>query len=172
MTLPAGYLFHNPDEDGNGPDESALDNGAAEAHPNMEHEANGYWDLADLTPQCGRRGDSLKLALSWTYHGTEGLGAYIDHGFEMAAHLADLVSSNSSFSLLSSNPPPCLQVCFYYNKQSDKDRNSKTTEAITKALIPRGFMVDFAPGEEGKFFRVVVQWADPERDRGGVGEGD
>jgi glutamate decarboxylase len=23
-------------------------------------------------------------------------------------------------------------------------------------LIPRGFMVDYAPGEDGKFFRVVV----------------
>ncbi|EHK99731.1 putative Glutamate decarboxylase 1 [Glarea lozoyensis 74030] len=26
------------------------------------------WDLADLTLQCGRRGDSLKLALSWIYY--------------------------------------------------------------------------------------------------------
>lgn len=156
MTLPAGYLFHNPDEDANGPDESAVDTGSADAHPNMEHEAKEYWDLADLTPQCGRRGDSLKLALSWTYYGTDGLGDYIDHGFEMAAYLASLVASNSNFSLLSTNPPPCLQVCFYFNKQSEKERNSKTTEEITKALIPKGFMIDFAPGEDGRFFRVVV----------------
>ena len=156
MTLPAGYLFHNPDEDANGPDESAVDTASADAHPNGEHEAKEFWDLADLTPQCGRRGDSLKLALSWTYYGTEGLGAYIEHGFEMAAYLASLVSSNAKFSLLSENPPPCLQVCFYFDKTGDKGRNSRTTEEITKALIPRGFMIDFAPGEEGKFFRVVV----------------
>ena len=30
------------------------------------------------------------------------------------------------------------------------------TTQITKALIRKGFMVDYAPGAEGKFFRVVV----------------
>lgn len=30
------------------------------------------------------------------------------------------------------------------------------TADVSKKLIPRGFMVDYAPGEEGKFFRVVV----------------
>lgn len=156
MTLPAGYLFHNPEEDANGHDESALDNGAADVHPNVEHDAKEVYDLADLTPQCGRRGDSLKLALSWVFYGTEGLGDYIDTGFEMSAYLASLISSNPKFSLLSQNPPPCLQVCFYYSKQSKKERNSRTTEEIAKALIPKGFMTDFAPGEEGRFFRVVV----------------
>lgn len=161
MTLPAGYLFHGAEEEGNpnGPDESAVDTGASSAHPNLETEAEAkeVWDLADLTPQCGRRGDSLKLALSWTYYGSEGLGAYIDQGFEAAAYLASLVSANAKFSLLSTNPPPCLQVCFYFRKkEGDAEANSRTTEAVTKALIPRGFMVDFAPGEEGRFFRVVV----------------
>lgn len=156
MTLPAGYLFHNPNEGANGVDESTVDTNSADAHPNTEQDAKEFWDLADLTPQCGRRGDSLKLALSWQYYGTEGLGAYIDQGFEMAAHLASLVSSNAQFTLLSENPPPCLQVCFYLDKQGESERNSRTTEEITKALIPRGFMIDFAPGEEGKFFRVVV----------------
>ena len=154
MTLPAGYLFHN-----NGPeDDSAVDTGSADAHPDLEsREQQQYFDLADLTPQCGRRGDSLKLALSWTYYGTSGLAAYIDNGFEMAAQLASLVASKPDFSLLSENPPPCLQVCFYYRKQGgDKERNSRTTEEVTKALIPRGFMVDYAPGEEGRFFRVVI----------------
>lgn len=46
-TLPAGYLFH-------------------------ESSGEEVWDLADLTLQCGRRGDSLKLGLSWMYYGREG----------------------------------------------------------------------------------------------------
>jgi len=32
----------------------------------------------------------------------------------------------------------------------------KITETIAKGLVPRGWMIDYAPGEEGKFFRVVV----------------
>ncbi|KAI6904148.1 PLP-dependent transferase [Hortaea werneckii] len=162
MTLPAGYLFHTNDEDepANGVDHSALNSETPAAHPDMEEQnIKEVWDLADLTPQCGRRGDSLKLALTWIYYGTSGIGAYIDNGFESAAHLASLVASNPKFSLVSENPPPCLQVCFYFNKQSGvghRNRNSQITEEITKALLPKGFMTDYAPGDEGKFFRVVI----------------
>ncbi|KAI7579125.1 hypothetical protein D0869_02654 [Hortaea werneckii] len=163
MTLPAGYLFHTNDEDepANGVDHSALNSETPAAHPDMEEQnIKEVWDLADLTPQCGRRGDSLKLALTWIYYGTSGIGAYIDNGFESAAHLASLVASNPKFSLVSENPPPCLQVCFYFNKQTEgvghRNRNSQITEEITKALLPKGFMTDYAPGDDGKFFRVVI----------------
>lgn len=155
MTLPAGYLFHQPDAAPNG-DASAIDSHAPEEHSQPEQE---FWDLADITPQCGRRGDSLKVALSWIYHGSAGFESYIDSAFEKAAHMAELVSQNPKFSLVSTNPPPCLQVCFYFNKQSGEGRqekNGKMTAEVSKKLIPRGFMVDYAPGEHGKFFRVVV----------------
>jgi glutamate decarboxylase len=38
----------------------------------------------------------------------------------------------------------------------DVEANSKATADIANRLISRGFMIDFAPGEKGKFFRVVV----------------
>jgi glutamate decarboxylase len=38
----------------------------------------------------------------------------------------------------------------------ETDANSRVTTEIASRLISRGFMVDFAPGEKGKFFRVVV----------------
>lgn len=148
MTLPAGYLFHARDSEYGTNGES-----------NGDSPKQDFWDLGDLTPQCGRRGDSLKLALSWIYSGTAGYAEYLDHGFEMAAYLASLVVRNPNFSLLSEDPPPCLQVCFYFDKQSGPDaaaKNSRTTERIKDALLPLGFMIDYAPGEGGKFFRVVV----------------
>ncbi|GAB7361328.1 hypothetical protein MBLNU230_g1384t1 [Neophaeotheca triangularis] len=173
MTLPAGYLFHNPgDEDADNDavaseqsvDNSALDAANPSAHPNSEADhGREVWDLADLTPQCGRRGDSLKLALSWIYQGTVGFENYINKGFTAASHLASLVQSHPSMTLVSQNPPPCLQVCFYYGEQigeqggaGRRNRISKVTEEVSKALMVRGFMIDYAPGEEGKFFRVVV----------------
>ena len=151
MTLPAGYLFHDND----GEDETIIDAAAAKAGAETTADKE-IFDLADLTPQCGRKGDALKLALSWIYYGQAGLEARIDQGFENSKYLAEVVEANPAFTLVSENPPPCWQVCFYYNKQSDHDLNSKTTEEIARKLIPRGFMVDYAPGEEGKFFRVVV----------------
>lgn len=136
-TLPAGYLFHNE-----GSDDAEV------------------WDLADLTLQCGRRGDSLKLALSWIYYGSHGYEQQIDHAFNMASHLAALVTQNPLFILVSENPPPCLQVCFYYTPtgklSEDVEKNTVVTRTVAAQLIPRGFMVDYAPGDRGSFFRVVV----------------
>lgn len=134
-TLPAGYLFHEDTADGE------------------------VWDLADLTLQCGRRGDSLKLALSWIYYGASGFGAQIDAAFDAAAYFANEVAKRADFILVSENPPPCLQVCFYFARggvlSQDEGVNTETTSRIVQRLIPRGFMVDYAPGEKGSFFRVV-----------------
>jgi glutamate decarboxylase len=135
-TLPAGYLFH-------------------EGNDNEE-----VWDLADLTLQCGRRGDSLKLALSWIYYGSDGFERQIDNAFDIASYFATEISQRKDFVLVSENPPPCLQVCFYFAKGGKLaeriESNTRATSQIVQQLIPRGFMVDYAPGDKGSFFRVVV----------------
>lgn len=135
-TLPAGYLFHEGNESGE------------------------IWDLADLTLQCGRRGDSLKLALSWIYYGSEGFERQIDNAFNVVSYFAAEISQRKDFVLVSENPPPCLQLCFYFAKEgkleATQEENTKVTSEIVQRLIPRGFMVDYAPGEKGAFFRVVV----------------
>lgn len=135
-TLPAGYLFHEDNDGGE------------------------VWDLADLTLQCGRRGDSLKLALSWIYYGSSGFEQKIDHAFDIAAYFATEISQRGNFVLISENPPPCLQVCFYYAKggklHANEEDNTKVTSTIAQSLISKGFMVDYAPGDSGSFFRVVV----------------
>lgn len=138
-TLPASYLFHS-------------------SGPTSGEEV---YDLADLTLQCGRRGDSLKLYLSWVYHGTSGYQQQIDTAFDTAAYLATLVSGHPDFVLVSSNPPPCCQVCFFYAKdeglKGSAEENGEVTKAIANGLVPRGFMVDYAGlDERGTFLRVVV----------------
>jgi len=138
-SLPAGYLFHDV---------------------NGQKEDSEVWDLADLTLQCGRRGDALKLALAWLYYGAEGFEGQIDHAFEMAGYLASLIDGHDDFVLVSSSPPPCLQVCFYSAPGGvlgeDAAENTRRTRDIAGRLIGRGFMVDHAPGAKGNFFRVVV----------------
>ena len=138
-TLPAGYLFHTSEK----------------SAPNAE-----IYDLADLTLQCGRRGDSLKLALGWIYYGREGYALQIEQAFDVAAYMTQCVSGHPNLKLVSSNPPPCLQVCFYYAPKGqlcpEAGGNSKATSDIAARLVREGFMVDYAPGEQGMFFRVVV----------------
>lgn len=134
-SLRAGYLFHDPEDE-------------------------EVWDLADLTLQCGRRADSLKMALAWIYYGAEGFEKGIDHAFDMAAHLADLVEKSPDFELISPNPTPCLQICFYYapggRASDDKAVNTRRTRMMVERMVGRGFMFDFAPGDRGHFFRVVT----------------
>lgn len=118
------------------------------------------YDLADLTPQCGRRGDSLKLFLGWTFYGKLGYSSMIEHAFDTAEYLYSLLEKNSEFVLVSRSPLPCLQVCFYWTKggklSARASENDLYTQTIARELIPRGWMIDYAPGESGNFLRAVV----------------
>ena len=159
-TLPAGYLFHSDADDtsSNGAIDSPNGSSAhSQSQPPPEEEV---WDLGDLTLQCGRKGDSLKLALGWIYYGSAGYEEQIDSGFDTAAYLATSIEANPNLTLVSENPPPCLQVCFYFGGEAvvaeSKERNSWRTREIARRLVGRGFMVDYAPGDKGLFFRAVV----------------
>ena len=172
-TLPAGYLFHGND-DGDAP------NGTGSiADGNDDEDAAEQWtepmDLADLTLQCGRRGDSLKLYLSWQYYGSIGYAQQVENAYDVASYFAREVENHPDLVLVSEDPPPCLQVCFHYAPGKTPvygaregqsllrlgQLNSRVTAQVTKKLIRRGFMIDFAPALEGiepygTFFRVVV----------------
>ncbi|KAJ8107066.1 hypothetical protein OPT61_g9120 [Boeremia exigua] len=137
LTLPAGYLFH--------------DTGA---------EVDDLFDLADLTPQCGRRADSLKFFLMLQYYGPAYFSDLVARGFSAANALLTALKADGNFLTISPEPLPCLQVCFYFARGGvlgkDKEANSAVTRDVAGRLVRRGFMVDFAPGERGLFFRVVV----------------
>lgn len=36
------------------------------------------------------------------------------------------------------------------------EKSTQITQDVVHKLVSRGFMIDYAPGEKGKFFRVVV----------------
>ena len=136
-TLPASYLFHS-----------------------LESSSDVY-DLADLTLQCGRKGDSLKLYLSWTYHGTDGYTKQVDAALDTTAYLANLVSKHPDLLLVSENPPPCCQVCFYYAKgkrlQGNREENERVTKQVVQGLVPRGSMIPSGGGDQrGRFVRPVA----------------
>lgn len=134
-SIEAGYLFH-------------------------EKVGEEVYDLADLTPQCGRKGDALKLFLGWTYYGTFGYARQLETAFETAEYFHSLLAANPNFVVVSESPLPCLQLCFYWAEDGvlsgDVEANGLVTARIVHALVEKGYMVDYAPGEKGKFFRVVV----------------
>ena len=145
-TLPANYLFHTKQ-------------GNSEMAPGIDQGEPDIWDLADLTLQCGRKGDALKLAMAWVYYGSGGFRSRIERAFSVAVYLADLVHRKEDLVLVSENPPPCLQVCFYYAPNGcslSSEATSEETRRIVEDLIKRRFLIDYASGTSGLFFRVVV----------------
>ncbi|KAK9450904.1 pyridoxal phosphate-dependent transferase [Limtongia smithiae] len=141
-SLRAPYLYHNSEIDGED------------------------FDIGDSTMGCGRRSDALKLFLGWRWYGTEGYAQRVDTAFDTTAYLANLIAERPGFHLVSSNPPPCLQTCFYYSPngqsalENTAEYNTKVTRAIAYELQAAGrFLVDYAPpaeGGNGEFFRAVV----------------
>lgn len=126
------------------------------------------YDLADGTMGCGRRADALKLYLAWQYYGTQGYADRVDHAFEMTEYLAKKVAGHPQLALLSSNPPPCLQTCFWFVPKSrskaqvmsaaSRESNTRYTKEITSDMLKQSrFLVDYSPHPEfGHFFRVVL----------------
>lgn len=134
-TTDAGYLFHgDADRD------------------------TDTFDLADYTPQCGRKGDSLKMYLAWVYFGSGGFQARVERAFQRARQLFRLLEHCEDILLVTRWPVPCLQICFYCGpaRNTLPTNNTRRTKALVSRLSRRGFMVDFAPGEYGHFLRVVV----------------
>ncbi len=168
-TLPADYLFHAEENEDEDADADGQQEGSKkqtqrqqrQQRQQQEQPPSEIYDLADLTLQCGRRGDALKLYLSWSYHGTLGYRSQMEQAFATAEYLADLVDGERDLVLVSERPPPCLQVCLFYGKggvvKEEEKENSRVTRGIAAGLVVRGFMVDHARVDgRGRFLRVVV----------------
>jgi glutamate decarboxylase len=147
-SINAGYLFHEE---------------LSEVVPlaTKAGDTNDTYDLAEFTPQCGRKGDALKLALGWVYYGRIGYEHYVDNAFDMAAYLTAIVEAHPRMTVAAATHS--VQVCFYYmpNNLADgrevaAERNTATTAYISESLPSKGFMVDYAPCPTGKFLRVVT----------------
>lgn len=167
MKLEAGYLFHEEDEQGD--DDDDAEHAAAkrpdltkiEAAERLDKEPgwDQVFDMATFTPQCGRKPDSLKLYLAWQYHGSEGFAAQVERAFAAAEELAEALAKEEAVHVISDRPPPCCQVCFQYlgkdGDGSDAKRNTKITRAMAALLANRGWMIDYASGQNGEFLRAV-----------------
>jgi glutamate decarboxylase len=112
--IDADYLFHDPKG------VEVERRSRQEVKEITEDQDNEVYDLARLTIQCGRRGDAFKFALGWTWYGSDGYGEMVQSAWEQACYLTNLVKDRRDLlELASSDPPECLQVCFYYNPDSD-----------------------------------------------------
>ena len=117
----------------------------------------------------------LEASSRWIYYGKEGYAAQIDRAFDTAAYMAQNFSNHPNLKLVSTNPPPCMRVCFYYAPRGklcpEAEGNSRAPADIAARLVREGFVTDYAPGENCKFFRVCDQQGETRRDCGWFAKG-
>jgi sulfinoalanine decarboxylase/sulfinoalanine decarboxylase/aspartate 1-decarboxylase len=68
------------------------------------------YDLGQISLQCGRRNDALKLWAAWQHHGDRGFSERIDRLFTLTRHAESIVTSDPELEL--SCPVESITVCF------------------------------------------------------------
>lgn len=109
--------------------------------------AEDDYNPGKISMQCGRRNDTLKFWTLWKSIGTKGIGAMVDHEFELAAYCRDYVADNPNYTLYNSGDS--IAVCFNY-----KDHDPKV---ICNSLYESGeIMVGYGKFGDQEFIRLVT----------------
>jgi glutamate/tyrosine decarboxylase-like PLP-dependent enzyme len=136
----ADYLFHTDEDD------------------------DARFDLGDITLQCGRRVDSLKLWLSWQALGDEGHARRIERMFEVAGTLHELLAEREGFEIV--REPQGCNTCFQWvpERLRNDETSAARSQAIGKATVRiRGLLraegrllINYAPLDGVSVFRHVA----------------
>ncbi|KAJ3020030.1 UNVERIFIED_CONTAM: hypothetical protein HDU68_010398 [Siphonaria sp. JEL0065] len=171
--LRADYLFH---------DAPPTISPAVDIPIREGEEDNGYMmGLGDATIGCGRRTDSIKLYLSWKYHGSLGYQRRVENAFNRIQSLSKKLQTNPYFHLVlpySDDAHATLSCSFWCIPETllsqhgpiqellEKDRDfankilKNVTLAVHTELTRRGkFMIDYMglPSQNlAPFVRVCI----------------
>lgn len=125
--------------------------------------SDACYDLGDMSLQCGRRVDALKLWFSWQAHGDNGFAQRVDHLFDMAGHFRSTLLDRPGFELV--REPQSINVCFHYVPRSLRDTSGESRQAAVAActtrvreqLMEQGrFLVNYATVDGSPAYRMVL----------------
>lgn len=109
--------------------------------------AEDDYNPGKISLQCGRRNDTLKFWTLWKSIGTKGIGALVDHEYDLAQKGRDYVADNPDYTLY--NTGDSIAVCFNY-----KDKDPKE---ICNQLYAQGeIMVGYGKFRDQEFIRLVT----------------
>jgi sulfinoalanine decarboxylase len=97
--------------------------------------AEAYCDRGDMTIQCGRRVDVLKLWLSWQSHGDEGYRRRVERAFDLTASGRDLLKLRDSFELVREPEGCTLLFRFLPPSLREQERDEAWNEKLERANI-------------------------------------
>lgn len=117
---------------------------------------NGHMDLGQLSLQCGRRVDVLKLWLIWKYYGDSDLEKQIDRLFDLASYAKKKVVDSPILALIP--PVEFLNICFQIKPKNipDKNLNSFNILVRNQLIKEKGIMVNYANIGENTCIRLIT----------------
>jgi glutamate/tyrosine decarboxylase-like PLP-dependent enzyme len=120
----------------------------------LYHDEDECYDLGQISLQCGRRVDVLKLWLLWKHYGDRGYEACIDHVFELAKYANQQVAEHPNLELMT--PTQSLNICFRYRPNSQTDINTFNL-ALREQLRRSGkTLVNYAIIKGNVVIRLVI----------------
>jgi len=152
----ADYLFHGQPEGG--------------GSEGLQGPNDPEYDLGDLSLQCGRRVDALKLWFSWQAHGDQGYAQRVDELFDMAQAFQADVESREGFEII--REPQSTNICFRYVPTALRSLTGeelvRAVEAVTirsrQQMVEDGrFLVNYATVDGAATYRMVM--SNPETTR-------
>ncbi|MFI4882575.1 MAG: pyridoxal phosphate-dependent decarboxylase family protein [Phycisphaerales bacterium JB064] len=123
-------------------------------------------DTGEMSIQCGRRVDALKVWLAWKARGDAGMAALVDRKFDLATKMRELVRERDRFELLS-DPDEVgggCNTCFVYHHPSldglSPERRLRAIDAGTHVMRERvrlrgRVLTNYAPVFGVRAFRHV-----------------
>jgi len=113
-------------------------------------------DLGNLSLQCGRRVDALKLWLAWRAKGHEGWATLVESYFALADYLASEVENHPRLELVV--PHSMTNVCIrYIGDGLDSQKEDEITAGIRRKLMSDGrFMVSTSQLNNRPIIRSVI----------------
>jgi len=119
-------------------------------------EQDAQLDLGNISLQCGRRVDALKLWLSWKYYGDKGYEKNIDRLFSLAGYAAKKVEQSADLRLM--NDVKSLNICFQVcPKGISADAYNNITLRVRNHLMETGGpMVNYAYINSDLVIRLIT----------------
>ncbi|NES84671.1 MAG: PLP-dependent decarboxylase [Moorea sp. SIO2B7] len=122
-----------------------------------DDESNSY-NLGQMSLQCGRKVDSLKLWLCWKHYGKKGYEKQINHLFYLANYATEYIRSCDNLELIAK--PQFLNICFRYNPKKSQIYATyldKLNIEIRQALINSGeAFVNYADCQGKIIIRLIL----------------
>ena len=119
---------------------------------------NESYNLGQMSLQCGRKVDALKLWLCWKYYGKKGYEKQIDNLFALAHYATEYIRNCENLELIAE--PKFLNICFRYISQENQFNTTNLDHLnleIRKKLIHSGAaFVNYAHYQGKIIIRLIL----------------